>query len=72
MIATVRGRLAMVDGDRAVIEVGGLGLEVLASGRTLGGLSPHLGEEVGLHTFVRTPCSSSGSATRGSGPSFSG
>ena len=28
----------MVDGERAVIEVGGLGLEVLASGRTLGSL----------------------------------
>lgn len=52
MIATVRGRLAMVDGERAVIEVGGLGLEVLASGRTLGSLSPHLGDEVGLHTYL--------------------
>ena len=38
VIASVRGTLAMVDGERAVIEVGGLGLEVLASGRTLGSL----------------------------------
>jgi Holliday junction DNA helicase RuvA len=52
MIATVRGRLALVDRERAVIEVGGLGLEVLASGRTLGGLSPHLGDEVSLHTYL--------------------
>ena len=52
MIASVRGRLAMVDGERAVIEVGGLGLEVLASSRTLSSLSPHLGKEVSLHTYL--------------------
>ena len=52
MIASVRGSLKLVDGERAVIEVGGVGLEVLASSRTLGSLSPHLGEEVGLHTYL--------------------
>jgi holliday junction DNA helicase RuvA len=52
LIASVRGTLAMVDGERAVIEVGGLGLEVLASSRTLGSLSPHRGEEVSLHTYL--------------------
>lgn len=52
MIASVRGTLAMVDGERAVIEVGGLGLEVLASSRTLGSLSPHRGEEVSLFTYL--------------------
>lgn len=52
MIASVRGRLALVDGERAVIEVGGLGLEVLASGRTLGSLVPHVGEEVSLLTYL--------------------
>ncbi len=52
MIASVRGKLAMVDGERAVIEVGGLGLEVLASSRTLGGLSPRRGEEVSLFTYL--------------------
>ena len=52
MIASVRGTLAMVDGERAVVEVGGIGLEILASSRTLGSLSPHLGEEVGLHTYL--------------------
>jgi len=52
VIASVRGRLALVDGERAVIEVGGLGLEVLASGRTLGSLVPHVGEEVGLLTYL--------------------
>ena len=52
MIASVRGTLVMVDGERAVIEVGGLGLEVLASSRTLGSLSPHRGEEVSLYTYL--------------------
>jgi Holliday junction DNA helicase RuvA len=52
VIASVRGLLLMVDGERAVIEVGGLGLEVLASSRTLGSLSPHRGEEVSLTTYL--------------------
>lgn len=52
MIASVRGTLAMLDGERAVIEVGGLGLEVLASSRTLGSLSLHRGEEVSLYTYL--------------------
>jgi Holliday junction DNA helicase RuvA len=52
VIAGVRGTLLAVDGERAVVEVGGLGLEVLASGRTLSGLAPHLGEEVSLHTYL--------------------
>ena len=52
MIAFVRGPLAAVDGERAVIEVGGLGLEVLASGRTLSSLVPHVGEEVSLYTYL--------------------
>jgi Holliday junction DNA helicase RuvA len=52
VIASVRGTLVSVDGERAVVEIGGLGLEVLASGRTLGSLVPHVGEEVGLHTYL--------------------
>jgi len=52
VIASVRGRLASLDGERAIVEVGGLGLEVLASGRTLGGLAPHVGEEVSLFTYL--------------------
>ena len=52
MIASVRGPLAAVDGERAIIEVGGLGLEVLASGRTLSSLVPHMGEEVSLYTYL--------------------
>lgn len=52
MIAAVRGMLAAVDGERAVVEVGGVGLEVLASGRTLSALAAHVGEEVSLHTYL--------------------
>jgi Holliday junction DNA helicase RuvA len=52
MIASVRGRLRFVDGERAVIEVGGLGLEVLASVRTLGALAGRLGQEVSLVTYL--------------------
>ena len=52
MIASVRGTLAAVDGERAVIDVGGMGLEVLASGRTLSSLVPHLGDQVSLFTYL--------------------
>ncbi len=48
----MRGPLAAVNGERAVIEVGGLGLEVLASGRTLSSLVPHVGEQVSLYTYL--------------------
>jgi holliday junction DNA helicase RuvA len=52
VIASIRGTLRLVDGERAVIEVGGLGVEVLAASRTLGGLAPRLGEEVSLITYL--------------------
>jgi Holliday junction DNA helicase RuvA len=52
MIASLRGKLLLVDGEHAVVEVGGLGLEVLASARTLGGLSGHMGDEVRLDTYL--------------------
>ena len=52
MIASIRGHLLLVDGERAVIEVGGLGVEVLASGRTLAAVSGRLGQEVSLQTHL--------------------
>ena len=52
MIVSIRGALRQVDGERAVIEVGGFGMEVLASGRTLGALSGRLGEDVALQTYL--------------------
>jgi Holliday junction DNA helicase RuvA len=52
VIAAVRGALRQLDVERAVIEVGGFGIEVLASGRTLGSLSGRLGDEVALQTYL--------------------
>jgi Holliday junction DNA helicase RuvA len=52
VITSVRGTLTAVDGERAVVDVGGVGFEVLASGRTLSGLVPHLGDQVSLLTYL--------------------
>lgn len=52
MIASVRGTLVGMDGDRVVVDVGGVGLDILASGRTLGDLAPRLGEEIRLYTHL--------------------
>lgn len=52
MIASIRGPLKQVEAERAVIEVGGFGVEVFASGRTLGRLSGRLGDEVSLQTYL--------------------
>jgi holliday junction DNA helicase RuvA len=53
VIASLRGTLLQVDGERAVVEIGGLGVEVLASGRTLAALSGRLGHEVKLVTYLQ-------------------
>jgi Holliday junction DNA helicase RuvA len=52
VIASVRGTLRRLEAERAVIEVGGFGIEVLASGRTLGALSTKLGHEASLQTYL--------------------
>jgi holliday junction DNA helicase RuvA len=52
VIASIRGALRQVEAERAIIEVGGFGIEVLASGRTLGALSGRLGDEVSLQTYL--------------------
>jgi Holliday junction DNA helicase RuvA len=52
VIASIRGALRSVDAERAVITVGGFGVEVLAAGRTLGALSGRVGEEVELVTYL--------------------
>jgi holliday junction DNA helicase RuvA len=46
VIASVRGKVLHVDGERAVVEVGGLGLEVFAAAPTLSAVSRQLNEEV--------------------------
>jgi holliday junction DNA helicase RuvA len=52
VIASVRGTLLVLDGEHAVVSVGGLGLEVLASGRTLASLTGNIGKEVSLYTYL--------------------
>lgn len=52
MIAHVKGVVLGVETDRAVIAVGGVGLEVFAAGRTLARLAGRLGEEVELTTYL--------------------
>jgi Holliday junction DNA helicase RuvA len=52
VIASVRGPVLAADGERAVIAVGGLGLEILGAGPTLSALSRQVGEEVQLHTYL--------------------
>jgi len=49
VIAKLRGRLDATGADHAVIDVGGVGYLVFASGRTLGSLRA-VGETVELHT----------------------
>ncbi len=52
MIARLRGRVAAVDADRAIIEVGGLGLAVNASARDLARLSGLVGKDAQLCTYL--------------------
>jgi len=52
VIASVKGAVLSADAERAVIAVGGLGLELLAAGPTLSALSRQVGEEVQLHTYL--------------------
>ncbi|HSL94450.1 MAG TPA: Holliday junction branch migration protein RuvA, partial [Thermoleophilia bacterium] len=52
MIAHVRGVVLGVETDRAVVAVGGVGLEVFAAGRTLARLAGRLGDEVELTTYL--------------------
>ena len=52
MIASLRGTVLHVDGERAVIEVGGIGLEVFAAAPTLSAVSRQLNEETKLHTYL--------------------
>jgi holliday junction DNA helicase RuvA len=52
MIATLRGVVTAVEGERALIEVGGVGLAVNAPASTLAALSHKLGEAAFLHTHL--------------------
>jgi len=52
MISFVRGRVAEVEPDRAVLDVGGVGLAIFASGRQLSALSRQVGEQVTVQTYL--------------------
>lgn len=52
MIVSVRGKLAHVDADRVVIEVGGLGYGVLVPGRLAATLAGRVDDEVFVHTYL--------------------
>jgi len=52
VIASIRGPVLAADGERAVVAVGGLGLEIMAAGPTLSALSRQVGEEVQLQTYL--------------------
>ena len=51
MISYVRGELAAVEEDKAVIDVGGVGYGVFMSGQALSILPP-VGNEVKIHTYL--------------------
>lgn len=53
MIASVRGTVLQVEGERAVIEVGGLGVEIYAATRTLSALAGQLGQQVTVQTYLQ-------------------
>lgn len=52
MIGRIEGRLAAIRGDRAVVDVGGVGYEVSMSARTVADLPP-LGSELVLATHLQ-------------------
>ncbi len=51
MIASIEGTIRSKDGNRVVIAVGGVGLEVFVPERTLAAIGGE-GEPVGLHTYL--------------------
>ena len=53
MIAKLKGRVDSIDNGRAVIDVGGVGYLVFASGRALGRLAPGAVAELLIETHVR-------------------
>jgi len=55
MIGYLKGRLVEVSSETAILDVGGVGYEILASGNTLSDLQNLLGREliVWIHTHVR-------------------
>ena len=62
MIEFIKGELAALEADKAVVEVGGVGFGVYMSGQALGML-PQPGHTVKLYTYLNVKedaCSSTG------------
>lgn len=52
MIGYLRGQVAAIETDCALIDVGGVGYEILASGNTLSDLQSLLGQEIRIWTYT--------------------
>lgn len=50
MISYIRGELAAVEGDRIIVEAGGVGYGIFMSGSAIGRL-PSVGSQVKIHTY---------------------
>lgn len=48
----LNGTLALVSGNTAVVDCGGVGYKLTVSGNTIASISPHLGETVKLYTYL--------------------
>lgn len=51
MISYIRGELVFIDGDKAIVDVGGVGYGIFMPGHALE-LLPQTGSEVKLHTYL--------------------
>ena len=52
MIARLRGRVLEADGDRVVLDVGGVGFDVGVPGRLASQLAQKVGQEASLYTYL--------------------
>lgn len=51
MISYVRGKLAVIEEEKVIVDVNGVGYGVYMPGQSIG-LLPAIGEEVCLHTYL--------------------
>ncbi|MDO4312742.1 MAG: Holliday junction branch migration protein RuvA [Eubacteriales bacterium] len=51
MISYIRGRLAVIEEDRIIVDVGGVGYGIFMPGRAMMNL-PRIGDEVTVHTYL--------------------
>ena len=51
MIAYVKGELAIIEEDKVIVEVNGIGYQIFMPAQAIG-LLPNVGEEIRLHTYM--------------------